>query len=114
MYNSQLLKKEKEPIVSLLLFINTRLMVTTVLSHEVKNFSEWKKGFDSDAENRSKMGVNITGVYQSVDNPNMVTVIGEVPSVEAIRGFLSDPNLKATMEQAGVIGMPEIKILNKV
>ncbi len=89
-------------------------MVTTVLTHEVKDFSEWKKGFDSDAENRSKMGVNITGVYRSVDNPNMVTVIGEVSSVEAIRGFLANPELKAAMEQAGVIGMPEVKILNKV
>lgn len=108
------MKKEIEPIVLLLLFINISLMVTTVLTHEVKDFSEWKKGFDSDAENRSKMGVNITGVYRSVDNPNMVTVIGEVSSVEAIRGFLANPELKAAMEQAGVIGMPEVKILNKV
>lgn len=88
-------------------------MVTTILTHEVKNFTDWKKGFDADSTNRTKMGVTITGVYQSVENPNMVTVISEVPSVEAIKGFLANPELKTTMENAGVIGWPEVKILNR-
>ena len=88
-------------------------MVTTILTHEVKNFTDWKKGFDADSTNRTNMGVTITGVYQSVENPNMVTVISEVPSVEAIRGFLSNPELKTTMENAGVIGSPEVKILSR-
>ena len=87
-------------------------MVTTILSHEVKNYADWKKGFDADEANRSSMGVKITGVFQSVENPNHVTVISQVPSVEAIKGFLANPELKATMEKAGVIGMPEIKILS--
>ncbi len=89
-------------------------MVTTILSHEVKDFSNWKQGFDADDANRTAMGVKVSGVYQHHDNPNMVTVITEVPSVEAIQGFLANPELKATMENAGVIGMPEVKILNKV
>ena len=89
-------------------------MVTTILTHEVKNYSDWKKVFDGDAANRSANGVSVQGVYQSVDNPNLVTVITEVPSVEAIQGFMASPDLQAAMEQAGVIGMPEVKILNNV
>ena len=89
-------------------------MVTTILSHEVKNFDEWKKGFDADAGNRDAMGVKITGVFQGAENPNHVTVISEVPSVEAIKGFLSNPDLKAIMEAAGVVGDPTVSILNKV
>jgi hypothetical protein len=89
-------------------------MVTTILSHEVKNFEEWKKGFDGDAGNREAMGVKIHGVYQHHENPNHVTVISEVPSAEAIMGFLSNPDMKANMEAVGVIGAPEVKILNKV
>ena len=89
-------------------------MVTTILTHEVKNFDEWKKGFDGDEGNRTKMGVKATGVYRSHENPNVVTVITEVPSVEAIQAFMANPDLKATMERVGVIGMPEVKILNKV
>jgi hypothetical protein len=89
-------------------------MVTTILTHEVKDFTEWKKGFDSDEGNRSAMGVTIQGVFQDAENPNFVTVLSEVPSMEAIKGFLSNPDMKANMEKAGVIGEPQIKILNKV
>ena len=88
-------------------------MVTTILTHEVKNFDEWKKGFDSHETVRQQAGVKINGVYSSVDNGNHVTIIAEFPSVEAVRGFMSSPDLKASMENFGVIGMPEAKILNK-
>jgi len=88
-------------------------MVTVILTHEVKNFTEWKKSFDSDDTNRQKAGVKINGVYTSVDNPNLVSIISEFPSAEALSGMMSNPDMKATMEAAGVIGMPEAKILNK-
>jgi quinol monooxygenase YgiN len=89
-------------------------MVTVVISHECKNYSDWRKVFDADEVNRSKAGFISTGVYHSVDNPNKITIIGEAPSVEAINGFMSNPELKATMEKGGVIGMPDVKILNKI
>jgi quinol monooxygenase YgiN len=88
-------------------------MITVVITHEVKAYSEWRKGYDADEGNRTKAGAKISGVYTSVDNPNMVTVIGEFPSVEAAQGFMSSPELKKAMEVAGVIGVPEVKILNK-
>ncbi len=89
-------------------------MVTTILSHEVKNFEEWKKEFDAGASLRQQAGVKIYGVYNSVDNANHVTIIAEFPSAESVQGFLSNPELKAGMEQAGVIGTPEAKILNNI
>ena len=89
-------------------------MVTTILTHEVKNFSEWKKGFDADESSRQQAGVKTNGIYTSVDNPNQVTVILEFPSEDVVKGFMGDPDLKVKMEQAGVLGMPETKILNKM
>ena len=88
-------------------------MVTVVISHEVKNFSDWKKVFDADQVNRSKAGFKDTGLYRAVDNPNKVTIIGEAPSIEAFNGFMTNPALKEAMEKGGVIGMPEVKTLNK-
>ena len=58
--------------------------------------------------------MKIYGVYNSVDNANQVTVIAEFPSAEAVQGFLSSPELKAGMVEAGVIGATEAKILNKI
>ncbi|MDZ4758431.1 MAG: DUF3764 family protein [Bacteroidota bacterium] len=89
-------------------------MVTVILTHEVKNFSEWKRAFDADDSNRQQAGVKINGVYNSIDNPNVVTIISEFPSAEALSGMMSNPDMKATMEAAGVIGVPEAKILNKL
>ena len=86
-------------------------MVTVILSHEVKDFSTWKKIFDEGEGLRSGTGVKTNGVYTAADNPNVVTVITEFPSAEAVQGFLNNPQLKATMEQAGVVGKPDVKIL---
>ena len=89
-------------------------MVTVIISHECKNYSDWRKVFDADEVNRSKAGFKSTGVYQSADNANKITIIGEAPSVEAITGFMANPELKAAMDKGGVIGMPDVKILNKL
>ena len=89
-------------------------MKTVIVNSEVKNYSDWKKVYDADEENRLKAGLHQTGLYQSVNNPNLVTLIFEAPSVEAINSFMSSPKLKEAMERGGVIGMPDAKILNKV
>jgi hypothetical protein len=88
-------------------------MKTVILNHEVKNYSDWRKVFDEDEVNRTKAGFKISGVFQSDDNPNKITMIGEAPSVEALNVFMSNPALKATMEKGGVIGMPQVSILNR-
>lgn len=88
-------------------------MVKVILSHEVNDFAEWKKGFEAGEPMRAANGVTTSGVYNSVDNPNHVTIITNFPSVEAVKGFMSNPDLKADMEKAGVVGDPELKILNE-
>ena len=88
-------------------------MVTVIINHECKDYSDWRKVFDADEENRLKAGFKSTGVYHSVENANEITIIGEAPSVEAIKGFMENPELKATMEKGGVISMPTVHLLNK-
>jgi hypothetical protein len=88
-------------------------MVTVIISHECKNYSDWRKVFDADEANRLKAGFKIMGVYHSVDNTNKITILGEAPSVEAINGFMAKPELKDALEKGGVIGKPDVKILNR-
>ena len=88
-------------------------MVTVIINHECKDYSDWRKVFDADEGNRLKAGFKSTGVFQSVENANKITIIGEAPSVEAINGFMENPELKVTMEKGGVIGMPAVQLLNK-
>jgi hypothetical protein len=88
--------------------------VTILISHEVKDYSAWKKGFDADETNRAKAGLKVVSVYRSAENPNVITGLIEAPSAEVAQKFLSNPNLKSAMEKAGVISAPEIKVLNRI
>ncbi len=89
-------------------------MVKVIVTHEVKDFAAWKKIFDEDALNRDTADMKVHGVYTAVDNPNKVTIVGEFPNPEAVKGFMDNPALQAAMEKGGVIGMPDVKVLNKV
>jgi len=89
-------------------------MATVILTHDVKDFASWKPVFDAGEGLRASAGVKVLGVYSDVDDANKVTVLADFPSVEAIQGFLSSPQLKSDMEAAGVTSAPELKILNKV
>jgi hypothetical protein len=88
--------------------------VTVYISHEVKDYDAWKKGFEADAVNREKAGFKVTAVYRLASNPNIIVGLMEAPNAEAAQKFLGNPELKAAMEKAGVISAPDIKILNKV
>lgn len=89
-------------------------MVNVLLTHEVADFAQWKQGFDSGEEMRTQNGVKTLGVFNAVDNPNLVTVMAEFSSAEAVHGFMANPALQASMEKAGLVGRPDVKILNKV
>lgn len=88
--------------------------VTIFISHEVKDYAAWKKGFDADEINRKNAGLKVVGLYRSADKPNVITGLIEAPNSNVADNFLNNPQLKANMEKAGVISAPEIRILNKV
>ena len=87
--------------------------IHTHLSHEVEDFATWKQHFDAGADLRDKHGIKIHGVYQAHDNPNMVTVHGELASPDALQNFMADPQSGETMKSAGVIGRPDMKLLRR-
>ncbi len=86
--------------------------VVVVITHEVKDYATWRKAYDADEPNRKSGGFKVWGVYADVNNPNQVSVIGEFPTAAAAAAFTSSPKLKEVMEKAGVIGKPEIMVLN--
>lgn len=84
-----------------------------IMTHEVKDFAAWKKGFEAGKNVRANAGITIEDVYQSVENPNLVTVIGEAPSAKVAKSFIKSDELKTAMEKAGVLSNPAIQILKK-
>ena len=76
--------------------------------HEVADYATWKKAYDGFRATQKKMGVVAQAVYQSVDNPNDVTVTHDFHSLEQAKAFAASPELKSAMEKSGVKGAPQI------
>ena len=89
-------------------------MATLFVRHKVDDFGAWKAAYDAfDAERRS-MGVTSDGVYRADDDPNDVTVYHHFDSMDAVKQFASSDRLKAVMQEAGVMGKPEIWFAERV
>ena len=78
------------------------------IRHEVADYATWKKAYDGFRATQKKMGVVAQAVYQSVDNPNDVTVTHDFHTLEQAKAFAALPELKSVMEKSGVKGVPQI------
>jgi heme-degrading monooxygenase HmoA len=85
-------------------------MVRMYVHHEVADYAAWRKTYDSFASVQKKNGVVAQSVWQSVDNPNEVTVTHDFKTVEKAKAWLALPELKAAMEKGGVKGEPHVWI----
>ena len=81
-----------------------------VVDHQVKDYTSWRKEFDKDDETRKKFNVRIENILRDKNDKNHITVVAGVPDYEAAQRFISSPELKKTMEKAGVIGQPQIQL----
>jgi len=80
----------------------------------VQEYAKWKRIYDTHGATRKTAGSTGATLYQNVANPNELVAITQWPSEAAAAKFDSSEDLKATMQQAGVLGMPEVLTLNEV
>lgn len=79
-------------------------MDTLFVRHPVAGYAEWRRLYDTIGPMQNAGGVLTDSVYQSVDDPNDVTVTHEFKTIEAARAFVSSPELRDAMEKSGVSG----------
>lgn len=82
--------------------------VRMFVRHEVTDYAMWRKSYDAFKPTQKEMGVTAQSVYQSVDDPNDVTVIHDFKSAEQAKAFVASDKLKAAMQASGVNGEPTI------
>ena len=83
--------------------------VIVITSHEVSDFTAWKKGFDAGKGNRDKAGLTERYIVRSPDKPNFVTIVLAGESLENAKKFVSE--VKDRMKKNKIIvGEPDIKI----
>ena len=75
----------------------------------MEDFDAWKTVYNSFEPTRLKFSINEHYALQSIDDENSIVVVGE-GGLENIKKFLESEDLKSGMENAGVIGPPNIFI----
>ena len=85
-----------------------------LVHHEVEDFKKWKPVFDEHESTRKKSGSKGARIFRSKDNPNETVVIMEWDSIENAKKFATSPDLKETMQKAGVITVPDVYFLEEV
>jgi hypothetical protein len=87
-------------------------MINTAIRHSVTDYAKWKSVYDTFLPTTA--GAKYARVNRSVEDPNLVTVVAGFDTLELAKTFLDNPNLKAKMTEAGVVGSPRIEINEEV
>ncbi|MAP12397.1 MAG: hypothetical protein CMQ61_10135 [Gammaproteobacteria bacterium] len=87
-------------------------MARIFLTHKVKDYDEWKEGYDADGERRQAAGLIEGGHFHSSDDRNSFlivwdTEIGIDETTAMVTGMMADEELAKLMEEAGVLEKPE-------
>ena len=81
------------------------------IHHEVADYSAWRKVYNAFAGGQRKLGVTLgRPSIQSIEDPNDVTVTHDFEDPGEGKGIFSAPEVKSTMDKAGVKGTPNIWI----
>ena len=89
-------------------------MVHVLVRHNVEDYSKWISVFNEFSTFRSESGSKGGKVFQSADNPNEVFVLLEWDSLKNAQNFAQSDRLKEGMQEAGVVGKPEIYFIEEV
>jgi quinol monooxygenase YgiN len=88
-------------------------MIRIFVRHTVNDYNAWRKVYDDFADEQENAGVRSEAVYQSVDNPNDVTVWHDFADIDAARAFVDSAMLREAMTSAGVQGQPQVWFTNE-
>lgn len=88
-------------------------MIRIFVRHKVEDYPKWRKGYDAFENERKPMGVRGAAVFQSLDDPNDVTIWHDFDDRESAESFAGSQRLKDAMRNAGVQGQPQIWLVEQ-
>ncbi len=88
-------------------------MVYVLITHAVEDYAKWKPVYDAYQLEPSNPRSKGDMVFQSAENPNLVTVLSEFESREDADLMINSEELKNAMHHGGA-SEPEFVFLEKV
>jgi hypothetical protein len=83
-----------------------------LVRHKVKDFSEWKRGYDAHQPKRAEAGLKEEYLLRGADDPNEVIVLFKATDLGRAKAFADSTDLRETMQNVGVLEKPDIYFLN--
>ena len=79
------------------------------VSHKVKDFDAWLKVFDAEGPaTRANDGIEDGVLARGIDDPNLVYLVFKITDLAKAKAALDKPERQKIMQEAGVIGKPEV------
>ena len=88
-------------------------MIHLFVRQDLADYDAWRLVYDRFYSNPDAHGAPITTVYQSIDNPNDITVEHIFKNLDDARSLVSSTGLAQAMTVAGVLGKPQIWLTEK-
>jgi heme-degrading monooxygenase HmoA len=89
-------------------------MAYVLVHSKVEDYNKWKPMYDDNANIRRAAGSKGSTIFRSKDDSNEVVILLEWDNFENARKFANSTELRERMQQAGVIGKPEILFLDEI
>ncbi len=89
-------------------------MTYLLVHHTTESYAKWKEVYDEHLSTRKAGGSLGARLLRNINNGDEVVIITSWPDTEHALAFASSPDLRATMERAGVVGAPEVIFLEEV
>jgi hypothetical protein len=88
-------------------------MAFMLIRHKVKDFQAWKAGYDTHLTMRTAAGLTEKYLLRGADDRNEVVVLFEAQSLDGAKAFAASADLRAKMQEVGVIDKPDIYFLDR-
>jgi hypothetical protein len=83
-----------------------------LIRHKVRDFSEWKRGYDAHLPKRTEAGLTETHLLRGASDANEVVLLFQATDLSRAKAFAESPDLRQTMQNVGVLDKPDIYFLN--
>jgi heme-degrading monooxygenase HmoA len=86
-------------------------MTTLSIHLKVAEYAKFRSAFDQNDAIRRKFGQTGYSLFRSASDPLELTVHIQWPSMEQAKAWATSPDLKAGLQNAGVVSQPDVAFL---
>ena len=80
-----------------------------ITRHTVRDYDTWRPVYDAHNPTRTAAGLTNGRVYRSAEDPNDILLLFDMADRQKAEEFARSDDLRTTMQNAGVVGQPEIR-----